>query len=97
MRSKSARQVPAPRTGATQKNQSCAIAQPPTNSAGPVERAGFTDVFVIGMLIRWISVSARPIAIGAKPFGARWSVDPRITTRKNAVSTTSATKQANGE
>ena len=30
-------------------------------------RAGFTDVFVTGMLIRWISVSARPIARPAKP------------------------------
>jgi len=36
-----------------------------------VLRAGFTDVAVTGMLIRWISVSAKPIAIGAKPLGAR--------------------------
>ena len=41
-------------------------------------RAGFTDVLVTGMLIRWISVSARPIAIGAKPAGARLSVAPRM-------------------
>jgi hypothetical protein len=39
------------------------MAQPPANSAGPVLRAGFTDVLVTGMLIRWISVSARPIAV----------------------------------
>ena len=61
----------APTIGATQKSQSCASAQPPTKSAGPVLRAGFTDVFVTGMLIRWISVRPSPIAIGAKPAGAR--------------------------
>jgi hypothetical protein len=32
------------------------------------------------------------MAIGAKPLGARLSVDPMMTIRKNAVSTTSATK-----
>ncbi len=31
---------------------SCANAQPPTISAGPVLRAGFTEVLVTGMLIR---------------------------------------------
>ena len=43
------------------------MAQPPTNSAGPVLRAGLTEVFVTGMLIRWISVSPSPMAIGANP------------------------------
>jgi len=57
--------------GATQKAHNCASAQPPTNSAGPVLRAGFTDVFVTGMLTKWMSVSASPIAIPAKPTGAR--------------------------
>jgi len=42
----------APPIGTTQNSQSCEIAQPPTNSAGPVLRAGFTDVFVTVMLIR---------------------------------------------
>src|SRR5438128_5332650 len=37
--------------------------------------AGLTDVLVIGMLVRWISVRASPIAIGAKPAGARRSVN----------------------
>ncbi len=60
-----------PSSGTTQNIQSCASAQPPTNSAGPVLRAGFTEVLVTGMLIRWMSVSASPIAIGAKPAGAR--------------------------
>jgi hypothetical protein len=36
----------------TQNNQSWASAQPPTNSAGPVLRAGLTDVLVTGMLTR---------------------------------------------
>jgi hypothetical protein len=52
-------------SGAIQNSQSCCNAQPPTISAGPVLRAGFTEVLVTGMLIRWISVSARPMAIGA--------------------------------
>ena len=34
------------------------MAQPPTNTAVAVLRAGLTEVFVTGMLIRWISVSA---------------------------------------
>ena len=55
--------------GATQKSQSCDIAQSPTNRATPVLRAGFTEVLVTGMLIRWISVRPRPMAIGAKPCG----------------------------
>jgi hypothetical protein len=39
-------------------------------SAGPVLLAGFTEVPVTGMLMRWMSVSPNPIAIGAKPAGA---------------------------
>lgn len=39
-------QLPAPTIGATQNSQSCCTAHPPTNSAGPVLRAGFTDKFV---------------------------------------------------
>ena len=34
--------------GATQKSHSCCKAQPPTKSAGPVLRAGFTEVLVPG-------------------------------------------------
>ena len=49
--------------GAIQKSQSCCRAQPPTMRAGPVLRAGFTEVLVTGMLIKWISTSAKPIAI----------------------------------
>jgi hypothetical protein len=42
----------APAIGATQNTHSCCIAQPPTSNAGPVLRAGFTDVLVTGMLMR---------------------------------------------
>jgi hypothetical protein len=41
-----------PINGATQNNQSCDSAQPPTKSAGPVLRAGFTEVLVTWMLIK---------------------------------------------
>ena len=54
--------------GATQKSQSWLSAQPPTNSAGPVLRAGLTDVFVTGIETRWISASASPMASGAPGF-----------------------------
>src|SRR5690606_12674788 len=57
-----------------------------------VERAGFTDVFVIGIQIKWISVKAKPIAIGANPFGALTFVLPRMTNKKKAVNTNSAIK-----
>ena len=50
----------------------------PANSAGPIERAGFTEVFVTGIDTRWIRVRPRPIAIGANPLGARVSVEPRM-------------------
>ena len=36
--------------GITQDIQSCDNAHPPTNTAGPVLRAGFTDVVVTGIL-----------------------------------------------
>ena len=42
----------APIIGATQNSQSCCSAQPPTNTAVAVLRAGLTEVFVTGMLIK---------------------------------------------
>ena len=56
--------------GATQNSQSCCKAQPPTNKAGPVLRAGLTEVLVTGMLTRWMSVRPSPMASGANPAGA---------------------------
>ena len=44
--------ITAPMIGATQNSQSWPMYSPPANSAGPVLRAGLTDVLVIGMLMR---------------------------------------------
>lgn len=63
--------IAAPTMGAAQKTHNCANAQPPTKIAGPVLRAGFTDRLVTGTPIRWISVRPSPMAMGAKPWGAR--------------------------
>ncbi len=68
----------APRIGAIQKSQSWLSAQPPAKRAGPVLRAGLTEVLVTGMLMRWMRVRQRPMAMGANPFGARSSVEPRL-------------------
>lgn len=89
--------IAAPARGATQNSQSWDRAQPPTKRAGPVLRAGLTDVLVTGMLIRWIRASANPMARGANPAGARPSVAPRMTIRKKAVRTTSAIKALTSE
>jgi hypothetical protein len=51
--------------------------------------AGFTEVLVTGILIRWNSVSASPMAIPANPFGAFSSVAPRMTIRNMKVMTNS--------
>ena len=80
--------------GATQNSHNCEVAHPPANSATPVLRAGFTEVFVTGMLIRWIKVSPRPIASGANPCGARLSVAPRMMKRNIIVITISVTSAA---
>ena len=42
----------APVIGATQNNQDCVKYSPPANKAWLIERAGFTEVFVIGILIK---------------------------------------------
>ena len=59
-----------------------------------MERAGFTEVFVTGMLMRWMRVRQRPMAMGANPAGARASVAPRITNRKANVMTASTRNAA---
>jgi len=41
--------IAAPRMGASQNNQSCAIYAPPAKSAGPVLRAGLTEALVTGI------------------------------------------------
>ena len=57
----------APRIGATQNNHNWLIAPEPANRATAVERAGFTEVLVTGMLIRWIRVRARPMVFHQNP------------------------------
>ena len=51
-----ARPRPAARAGTARRARA---ASPPANSAGPSDRAGFTDVPVSGMPIRWTAVSAQ--------------------------------------
>ncbi len=80
-----------PMIGATQNSQSCSIAPPPTYTATPVLRAGLTEVLSTGMLMRWMRVRHKPMAMPAKPYGARLAVEPRITNTNIAVSTISAT------
>ena len=67
-------------------------AAPPAISAGPVLRAGFTEVLVTGMLTRWISVRHSPMANGANPTGALPCVEPMITNRNTIVITISVTR-----
>ena len=54
--------------------------------------AGLTDVFVTGILTKWINVKPNPIAIPAKPFGALSSVAPSMINRNIPVITVSVTK-----
>ena len=56
----------APTKGATINSQSCSMACPPSIRAGPMLRAGFTDVPVIGIHTMWISISVSPMASSAR-------------------------------
>ena len=87
----------APTIGATQKSQSCSIAQPPTKSAGPVLRAGFTDVLVTGMLIEMDQRERQADRHAGEATGARVCVAPRMTIRNMNVITTSVTMPATSE
>jgi len=64
----------APATSATQNTQRWLTYSPPAKIAGPVLRAGFTDVLVMGIEITWMRVSPSPIGMPAKlvaaPFDA---------------------------
>src|SRR5260370_9729374 len=83
--------------GATQNTQSWLTYSPPAKRAGPVLRAGLTEVLVIGIEIRWMRVSARPIGMPAKPVAAPFDVVPTMMNRKKKVSSSSAKKQAASE
>ena len=84
----------APASGASQNAHSWPGAPAPLKNATPVERAGLTEVLEIGIEMRWIRVSVSPIEMPANPLGARSSVDPRITSRKIKVSSTSVISTA---
>ena len=80
-------------------SHSWTIASLPAKRAGPIERAGFTEVPVSGIVAKWIIASDRPMASGARAgCSLRSSVTARITIRKTQVvtaSTSSAAHQAN--
>ena len=57
--------------GATQNSHNCESAQPPANNAGPVLRAGFTDVFVTGMLMTAIVPASAHLIVGLTGLFAR--------------------------
>ena len=65
---------------------------PPTTSAGPSERAGFTEVPVSGMPMRWTTTRPKPMATPAAPWMAALWVAKSTTITKTAVSTTSMRK-----
>lgn len=85
-----------PVSGATINSQSCEIAPPPSKSAGPMLRAGFTDVPVMGIhtICTRTSVSpmTRPASLPAPFF---LSVAPSATRTKINVKTASAIKACN--
>ena len=71
------------------------IASLPAKSAGPIERAGFTDVPVSGIVAKWIIASVKPMASGARAgCSLRSSVTARMATKKTSVVTTSTRKAA---
>jgi hypothetical protein len=66
----------------------------PAKTAAAIERAGFTEVLLTGMLTRWISVNMRPIASGARAAYSFSAVTERMTPTNTAVSTTSISSTA---
>ena len=81
----------APTNGPAMNTHTFARASPPAKIAGPIERAGFTDVPVKCMPTRWMRMSDRPIASPAKLFVAPFVllVAPSTTNTNRAVSTAS--------
>ena len=75
-----------PTIGATQNSHSEERATLPPKMAVAVERAGLTEALETGMATRWMKVSVRPIAIGAKPAAALGEVTLTITMTNSAVS-----------
>jgi hypothetical protein len=80
----------APTKRATMNSHTCLSAVPPTMSAGPKLRAGFTEVPVSGMPIRCTTVKVRPITTPAVPALPTGPVTAKMTKTKSAVRMTSA-------
>lgn len=81
----------APTSGATMNSHSCDSAVPPSNSAGPMLRAGLTDVPVIGIHTMCMSTSVNPMASPPRlPAPFSLSVAPSTTKTKMKVNTASA-------
>ena len=68
---------------------SCFSAQPCWNTAVARLRAGFTDVLSTGIVMRWITVSMRPIVTPVKPGYIDLRLVLAITNTNNAVKTIS--------
>ena len=81
-----------PTSGATMNSHTWLRAVPPTMRAGPRLRAGFTDVPVIGIPMRWTTVRERPMTMPAVAAFAVLLVAPRTAKTKKAVRTTSVRK-----
>ena len=65
------------------KSHSWRIESPPAKRAGPIERAGLTEVPVAGMATKWMAARVRPMASGAKAgCSLRSSVTARMTQTK---------------
>ena len=76
-------------------SHSWAMASTPAKRAGPIERAGFTEVPVSGIVAKWIIASDRPMAKGARAgCSLRSSVTARIAIRNTRVVTASTRKAA---
>lgn len=83
----------APTNGAATKIQSCSRAAPPANKAGPIERAGLTEVPVIPIHTRCTNTKVRPIKKPARsPAPRSESVVANTTNTKINVNTNSAIK-----
>jgi hypothetical protein len=73
-------------------------ASAPPKRAGPIERAGFTDVPVAGIATMCTAKRVRPMASGARAgCSLRESVTARITNTKTAVRISSSTNAAHQE
>ena len=85
-------EMAAPIKGATMKSHNCVNAIPPPTKAGPILRAGFTEVPVIGIHTMWIKTKVSPIASPPNPSGDFLLVAPRTTKTNIKVNTVSAIK-----